>query len=104
MKNTPQQTTETRTQSAVTFLTNLTQHEGKGAKEARQKMKAQGFTDDEIRIAALVCGELFEQKRNYFLRIYKDSDNWLLGLLPAGLAGLLAILLFGLEHRLPDGP
>ncbi|NHO17065.1 hypothetical protein [Acetobacter peroxydans] len=29
----------------------------------------------------------------------KGDDKWLLGLLPAGLAGLLAILSFGLEHR-----
>ncbi|KXV69862.1 hypothetical protein AD951_04815 [Acetobacter malorum] len=59
---TDKQATETRIQSAVTFLTTLTLHEGNGAKEARQKMKALGFTGDEIRIAALVCGELFERK------------------------------------------
>ena len=29
----------------------------------------------------------------------KGNDKWLLGLLPVGLAGLLAILSFGLEHR-----
>lgn len=29
----------------------------------------------------------------------KGTDNWLLGLLPAGVAVLLAILSFGLEHR-----
>ncbi|MFT8642856.1 hypothetical protein [Gluconacetobacter sp.] len=29
----------------------------------------------------------------------KGSDKWLLGLLPIGLAGLLLILSFGLEHR-----
>lgn len=29
----------------------------------------------------------------------KGTDRWQLGLLPLGLAGLLAILSFGLEHR-----
>lgn len=59
---TDNQTTETRIQSAVTSLTKLILHEGNGAKEARKKMKEQGFTGDEIRVAALVCGELLELK------------------------------------------
>lgn len=57
------QTAETqRIMRALTAFTDLAQSDGMTAHDVRKRMKGEGFTHDEIRVAALVYGEMHADK------------------------------------------